>query len=41
MSRRWLKILLKELQKQTFKNFEIIFCDNNSEDNTIDILKKV
>lgn len=37
---RWLKILLKELQKQTFKNFEIIFCDNNSEDNTIDILKK-
>lgn len=37
---RWLKILLKELQKQSFKNFEIVFCDNNSEDNTIEILKK-
>jgi glycosyltransferase involved in cell wall biosynthesis len=37
---RWLKILLKELKKQTIQNYEIIFCDNNSEDNTVDILKK-
>ncbi len=37
---RWLKILFKELKEQVFKNFEIIFCDNNSEDNTKDILKK-
>lgn len=37
---KWLKILLSELKKQTIQNFEIIFCDNNSEDNTIDILKK-
>ena len=37
---KWLKILLPELQKQSVRNFEIIFCDNNSEDNTLDILKK-
>ena len=27
---RWLKILLPILKKQSLKNFEIIFCDNNS-----------
>ena len=37
---RWLKILLKELKKQTIRNYEIIFCDNNSDDNSIEILKK-
>ena len=37
---KWLKILLRELKKQTIQNFEIIFCDNNSEDNSLDILKK-
>ena len=38
---KWLKILLRELKKQTIQNFEIIFCDNNSEDNSLDILKKI
>ncbi len=37
---RWLKILLKELDKQTHQNFEIIFCDNLSSDNTLSVLKK-
>tara|TARA_B100000989_G_scaffold285589_1_gene253445 strand:+ start:26269 stop:27525 length:1257 start_codon:yes stop_codon:yes gene_type:complete len=37
---RWLKILMPILKKQTFKNYEIIFCDNRSSDNTIEILKK-
>ena len=37
---RWLKILFKELKKQVFNNFEIIFCDNNSKDNTKEILRK-
>ena len=37
---KWLKILFKELAKQSVKSFEIIFCDNNSTDNTLDILKK-
>lgn len=35
---RWLKILLLELKKQTIKNYEIIFCDNESQDNTLKIL---
>ena len=37
---RWLKILMKQLNRQTIKNYEIIFCDNNSEDNSLKILKK-
>jgi len=37
---KWLKILLKELKKQTIQNYEIIFCDNCSEDNSLDILKE-
>ncbi len=37
---RWLKILLKELDYQVYKNFEIIFCDNISKDNSLEILKK-
>ena len=31
---RWLKILLPILKNQSLNNFEIIFCDNNSSDNT-------
>ena len=37
---RWLKILFKELKKQTIQNYEIIFCDNNSDDET-DLLLKI
>ena len=37
---RWLKILLPILKKQSLNNFEIIFCDNNSSDNTLEILKR-
>ena len=37
---RWLKILFKELKKQTIQNYEIIFCDNNSDDETDLLLKK-
>ena len=36
---RWLKILLNTLKNQNYKNFEIIFCDNLSSDNTLNILK--
>ena len=36
---RWLKILLKSLKNQNYRNFEIIFCDNLSSDNTLSILK--
>ena len=37
---KWLKILLQELKKQSIQNYEIVFCDNNSEDNSKDILRK-
>ena len=37
---KWLKILLPILKKQTIQNFEIIFCDNKSIDNSLEILKK-
>ena len=37
---RWLKILLPILKNQSLNNFEIIFCDNNSSDNTLEILKR-
>ncbi len=37
---KWLKILMPILQQQTVKNYEIIFCDNNSSDNSIEIIKK-
>jgi len=36
---RWLKILFKRLFNQSINNFEIVFCDNNSSDNTLKILK--
>lgn len=36
---RWIKILLDKLFNQSFKNFEIVFCDNNSVDNTLKIIK--
>ena len=35
----WLKILLKRLFSQKEKNFEIIFANNNSKDETIELLK--
>ena len=35
----WLKILLKKIFSQTNKNFEIIFGDNNSNDETLSLLK--
>lgn len=37
---KWIKILLKVLKKQSYKNYELIFCDNESTDNTLKILKK-
>ena len=37
---RWLKILFQELNKQTYKKFEIIYCDNLSDDNSISVAKK-
>ena len=35
----WLKILLKRLYSQKIKNFEIIFANNNSKDETTELLK--
>ena len=37
---KWLKILFQELDKQTYKKFEIIYCDNSSYDNSINVAKK-
>lgn len=37
---KWIKILLQVLKKQSYKNYELIFCDNLSEDNSLDIIKK-
>jgi len=36
----WLKILLKSIKSQNFTDYEIIFCDNNSSDETRHLLKK-
>ena len=36
---RWLKILFNKLLVQSCRNFEIVFCDNNSSDNTLKILQ--
>lgn len=33
--------LLRSLKKQSFKNFEVILVDNNSQDETLDIAKKM
>ena len=35
----WLKILFKILKNQIYKNFEIIYCDNNSADNSLNLAK--
>lgn len=35
-----LRICLKSLQKQSFKNFETIVCDDGSTDNTFEIIKE-
>ncbi len=37
---KWLKILLPKLKEQTVNNYEIIFCDNGSDDNTLELLRK-
>ena len=37
---KWLKILLPKLKEQSVNNYEIIFCDNGSEDNTLELLRK-
>ncbi len=38
--KKWLKKCLDSLQRQTYKNFEIIFVDNASTDNSINFVKK-
>jgi len=37
---RWLKKLFDSLYRQTYQNFEIIFVDNGSQDESVDFLKK-
>lgn len=37
---KWLKILFKELKLQSYKNYEIIYCDNGSKDCSIQVAKK-
>ena len=36
----WLKILLRKIKNHSFHNYEIVFCDNNSTDETLKVLKK-
>ena len=35
----WLKILLRKIKNQSLQNYEIVFCDNNSTDETLKVLK--
>ncbi len=37
--KKWLKKLFDSLLSQTYKNFEIIFVDNNSNDGSVDYIK--
>jgi GT2 family glycosyltransferase len=37
---KWIKKCFDSLLDQTYKNFEIIFVDNNSNDNSIDFIEK-
>ena len=37
---RWIKTCLDSLMRQSNQNFEIIIVDNNSDDNTIEIVKR-
>ena len=37
---RWIKHCILEINRQDYKNFEIIIVDNNSTDGTIDIIKQ-
>ena len=39
-SERDIKECIDSLKKQTYKNFEIIFVDNNSKDNSVKLIKK-
>ena len=38
-SDRFVKETLESIQRQTYKNFEVIFCDGGSNDNTLEIVK--
>lgn len=38
---KWLKNCLRSLYSQSYKNFEIIFVDNNSTDNSVSSVKKL
>lgn len=38
--KKWLSRCLNSLHRQSYKNFEIIFVDNNSSDNSISFVKK-
>ena len=37
----WLKILLRKIKNQSLQNYEIVFCDNNSTDETLKVLKNL
>ena len=37
---RWILKCINKLKEQTYKNFEIIIIDNNSNDRTVEIAKK-
>ncbi|MFC1649092.1 glycosyltransferase family 2 protein [Patescibacteria group bacterium] len=38
--KKWLKDCLTSVFKQTYKNYEVIFVDNNSSDESVDYVKK-
>ena len=38
--KRWLKACFDSLYRQTYKNFEIIFVDNASKDNSVEFVKE-
>lgn len=37
---KWLDTCLSSLQKQTFKNFEVVFVDNDSIDGSVELVRK-
>lgn len=38
--RKWIKNCLESIEKQTYKNYEVVFVDNNSSDDSIPYIKK-